>query len=78
MKSDIQRQELLLDTLARHPHILTRKIRMGVQKKTRKFATVKRIISQRDSRLKKNIDRQEEEQQKKKAKGDDLIREVFV
>ena len=50
---------------------------MGVQKRTRKFATVKRIIGQRDARLKKNIAKSEEQSQKKK-KGDDLIREVYV
>jgi hypothetical protein len=29
-------------------------VSMGVQKKTRKFAQVKRVIGQRDARLKKN------------------------
>lgn len=48
---------------------------MGVQKKTRKFAQVKRIIGQRDARLKKNQLKGEEESQKK-AKGDDVIREM--
>lgn len=47
---------------------------MGVQKKTRKFATVKRIIGQRDARLKKNQDKGEIEAKKKK--DDDVIREV--
>ena len=47
---------------------------MGVQKKTRKFATVKRIIGQRDARLKKNQDKGEIEANKKK--DDDVIREV--
>ncbi|QIX00113.1 hypothetical protein AMS68_005630 [Peltaster fructicola] len=47
---------------------------MGVAKKTRKFATVKRVISQRDARLKKNqITNTGQEQKKKK---DELIREV--
>lgn len=50
---------------------------MGVQKKTRKFASVKRIIGQRDARLKKNIV-SNDEKQKKKVKGDELIREVYV
>jgi U3 small nucleolar RNA-associated protein 24 len=49
---------------------------MGVQKKTRKFATVKRIIGQRDARLKKNQDKGEIEASKKK--DDDVIREVYV
>jgi U3 small nucleolar RNA-associated protein 24 len=49
---------------------------MGVQKKTRKFATVKRIIGQRDARLKKNQDKGEIEANKKK--DDDVIREVYV
>jgi U3 small nucleolar RNA-associated protein 24 len=49
---------------------------MGVQKRTRKFATVKRIIGQRDARLKKNILKSEEQNKKKGSKGDELIREV--
>ncbi|KAI9840804.1 MAG: rRNA-processing protein fcf1 [Sclerophora amabilis] len=48
---------------------------MGVQKKTRKFAQVKRIIGQRDARLKKNQDKGETEA-KKKAKGNELVREI--
>jgi U3 small nucleolar RNA-associated protein 24 len=48
---------------------------MGAQKKTRKFAKVKRIIGQRDARLKKNQEKGEVEA-KKKAKGDEVIREV--
>jgi U3 small nucleolar RNA-associated protein 24 len=48
---------------------------MGVQKKTRKFATVKRIIGQRDARLKKNQDKGETEAKKK---DEDVIREVYV
>lgn len=47
---------------------------MGVQKKTRKFATVKRIIGQRDARLKKNQDKGEEVAKKK---DEDVIREVY-
>lgn len=51
---------------------------MGVQKKTRKFAAVKRVIGQRDARLKKNIVA-EEAKQKEKTKGkDELIREMYV
>ena len=51
---------------------------MGVQKKTRKFATVKRVIGQRDARLKKNIVKNETEQKEKqkKDKGGELIREM--
>ena len=48
---------------------------MGVAKKTRKFAQVKRIISARDARLKKNQDKGEIEG-KKKAKGDEIVREI--
>lgn len=47
---------------------------MGVQKKNRK---IKRIISSRDARLKKNQDKGEMES-KKKAKGDQVIREVYL
>ncbi|KAK4500450.1 hypothetical protein PRZ48_008639 [Zasmidium cellare] len=48
---------------------------MGVQKKTRKFAAVKRVIGQRDARLKKNILKNEAED-KKKANGDEVKREI--
>lgn len=48
--------------------------KMGVQKKTRKFATVKRIIGQRDARLKKN---QEKAEIESKKKNDEVIREVY-
>ncbi|KEF51982.1 uncharacterized protein A1O9_11972 [Exophiala aquamarina CBS 119918] len=48
---------------------------MGVNKKTRKFAQVKRIIGQRDARLKKNQDTQKTEAPKKK-KDDEVIREA--
>ena len=52
---------------------------MGVQKKTRKFAQVKRVIGQRDARLKKNILKNEGGDKKKdKDKSDELIREVYV
>ncbi|TKA76186.1 hypothetical protein B0A55_03082 [Friedmanniomyces simplex] len=49
---------------------------MGVQKKTRKFAQTKRVIGQRDARLKKNIVAEAEKQREKKTKGDGVIREV--
>lgn len=48
---------------------------MGVQKKTRKFAETKRVIGQRDARLKKNI-MASEKASDKKPKGDELIREM--
>jgi len=48
---------------------------MGVQKKTRKFAQVKRVIGQRDARLKKNQAKGETEG-KKKAVGDNVVREI--
>ena len=53
---------------------------MGIQKRTRKFATTKRVISQRDARLKKNIvaNDAKQEQQKKQGKGDELIREMYA
>ena len=47
---------------------------MGVQKKTRKFAQVKRIIGQRDARLKKNQEKGEANANKKHS--DDVIREM--
>jgi hypothetical protein len=50
---------------------------MGLQKKTRRFTQVKRIIGQRDARLKKNQEKGEIEA-KKKAKGDEVIREVYA
>lgn len=51
---------------------------MGVQKKTRKFATVKRIIGQRDARLKKNQLAQDAAKEGEKKKKDEVIREVYV
>ncbi|KAL3418218.1 duf652 domain-containing protein [Phlyctema vagabunda] len=48
---------------------------MGVAKKTRKFGAVKRIIGQQDARLKKNQNKGEEEG-KKKAAGDVVVREI--
>ncbi|KAK3677538.1 rRNA-processing protein fcf1 [Recurvomyces mirabilis] len=49
---------------------------MGVQKKTRKFAQTKRVIGQRDARLKKNIVAEAEKQREKKTKPDGVVREV--
>lgn len=51
---------------------------MGVQKRTRKFAQVKRVIGQRDARLKKNIVANEAAQKEKqqKDKSGELIREM--
>jgi len=51
---------------------------MGVAKRTRKFAQVKRVIGQRDSRLKKNIAETELKQKETKKSGDGLIREVYA
>ncbi|KAF2237563.1 rRNA-processing protein-like protein FCF1 [Viridothelium virens] len=48
---------------------------MGLAKKNRKYAQMKRMISQRDARLKKN-QLKGEEQAKKKQKGDDVVREI--
>ncbi|KAF2265608.1 rRNA-processing protein-like protein FCF1 [Lojkania enalia] len=48
---------------------------MGVAKKTRKFAQMKRVIGQRDARLKKNQLKGETEAQKKK-KEDEPVREI--
>ncbi|KAL9123938.1 MAG: hypothetical protein Q9217_006684 [Psora testacea] len=47
---------------------------MGTQKKTRKFAQVKRTIGQRDARLKKN--QLKAELTRKKPKGDEIVREI--
>lgn len=52
---------------------------MGVQKRTRKFAQTKRVIGQRDARLKKNVVANEEKEKEKKSKGgkgNELIREM--
>ncbi|KAI1188258.1 Fcf1-domain-containing protein [Nemania serpens] len=53
---------------------------MGVAKKTRKFATVKRIIGQRDARLKKNAGKDDAQNpQKAKTAGpsnDQVVREI--
>ncbi|EKG14679.1 Nucleotide binding protein PINc [Macrophomina phaseolina MS6] len=47
---------------------------MGVAKKTRKFAQVKRVIGQRDARLKKN--QITAEAQSKKPKSEEVVREI--
>lgn len=52
------------------------KHKMGVQKKTRKFATVKRVISQRDDRLKKNQPTPLDKQKKQSGK-DELVRTMY-
>ena len=49
---------------------------MGVQKKTRKFAQVKRVIGQRDARLKKNQEKAAIQSTKKK--DEDVVREVYA
>ena len=50
---------------------------MGVAKKTRKFAAVKRVISQQDARLKKNQEKQDAvRESRSKAPGNELIREI--
>ncbi|MCJ1309940.1 rRNA-processing protein fcf1 [Agyrium rufum] len=54
---------------------------MGVQKRTRKFAQVKRIIGQRDSRLKKNQEAQAELAAKRatataSTNGSTVVREI--
>ena len=52
---------------------------MGVQKKTRKFAQVKRVIGQRDARLKKNqITGADEADKNKKKNDDDVVRDMCV
>ena len=51
---------------------------MGVAKKTRKFGAVKRVIGQRDARLKKNVDAAEEGQKKKEKEGNNVVREMYV
>jgi len=48
-------------------------INMGVQKKTRKFAQVKRVIGQRDARLKKN---QVTGDDKTKKPSDEVVRQM--
>ena len=48
---------------------------MGVAKRTRKFGQMKRMIGQKDARLKKNKDKAEIEA-KKKEKSDEVVREI--
>ncbi|THW31658.1 Fcf1-domain-containing protein, partial [Aureobasidium pullulans] len=47
---------------------------MGVQKKTRKFAQVKRVIGQRDARLKKN--QVTGDDKAKKPTSEEVVREI--
>lgn len=47
---------------------------MGVQKKTRKFAQVKRVIGQRDARLKKN--QVTGDDKAKKPTSEEVVREM--
>ncbi|KAK2760391.1 rRNA-processing protein fcf1 [Arachnomyces sp. PD_36] len=49
---------------------------MGVQKKTRKFAQVKRAISARDSRLKQNQQKHDPKNPLNQKKKDDIVREI--
>jgi hypothetical protein len=49
---------------------------MGVQKKTRKFAQVKRVIGQRDARLKKNQVSGADDKPKKPA--EEVVRDMCV
>ncbi len=50
---------------------------MGVAKRTRKFAEVRRLIGQRDARLKKNQEKQELENKKKKESASgEVVREM--
>ncbi|KAI9714526.1 MAG: hypothetical protein M1820_000487 [Bogoriella megaspora] len=51
---------------------------MGIAKKTRKYAQTKRMITNRDSRLKKNQAKEALEVSKKKSKSDDVVREMQV
>ncbi len=70
--SQHQNFDVALSSADQYQHI------MGVQKKTRKFAQTKRVIGQRDARLKKNIVAEAEKQREKKMKRDGVIREVYV
>jgi len=49
---------------------------MGVNKRTRKFVQTKRVIGQRDARLKQNQAKDDALEAKKKSKGDDVVREI--
>ena len=48
---------------------------MGAQKKTRKFAQVKRVIGQRDARLKKNEVKGDD---KPKKPAEEVVRDMCV
>ncbi|EEH03407.1 DUF652 domain-containing protein [Histoplasma capsulatum G186AR] len=49
---------------------------MGIQKRTRKFAQMKRVIGSRDSRLKQNQAKAPQKGTDEKKKKDDLVREI--
>ena len=49
---------------------------MGIQKRTRKFAQVKRIIGQRDARLKQNQKKAEQIQKEKEKGNDGVVRKM--
>ncbi|OAX83048.1 hypothetical protein ACJ72_02594 [Emergomyces africanus] len=49
---------------------------MGIQKRTRKFAQVKRAIGSRDSRLKQNQAKAPQKGKDEKKAKDDLVREI--
>ncbi len=50
---------------------------MGVAKRTRKFAEVRRLIGQRDARLKKNQEKAELENKKKnESASGEVVREM--
>ncbi|EER44826.1 hypothetical protein HCEG_04709 [Histoplasma capsulatum var. duboisii H88] len=49
---------------------------MGIQKRTRKFAQMKRAIGSRDSRLKQNQAKAPQKGTDEKKKKDDLVREI--
>jgi len=61
--------------LARYSDIYTSEFIMGVAKKTRKFGAVKRIIGQRDARLKKNQD-SGDIKGKEKETGKEIVRAI--
>jgi U3 small nucleolar RNA-associated protein 24 len=49
---------------------------MAIAKKTRKFGAVKRLISSRDARLKKNQEANAEKQKKELSKSTQVVREI--
>jgi U3 small nucleolar RNA-associated protein 24 len=53
-----------------------RRAKMGTQKKTRKFAVMKRMISKKDDRLKENQVKLAEKQRKAVKEGDEVVRAV--